>query len=96
MRGDESCASSFEQVVENGTRQRRAFLRVSTCAKFIKDHERAMINLFQDANDVRDVTAERAERLLDGLLIADIGIDRVEALEVPSRSVRGCAVRSAP
>ena len=37
------------------------------------------IDLFENANDVRDVTAEGAERLFDGLLIADIGIDRVEA-----------------
>ena len=37
-----------------------------------------VIDLFEDANDIRDVTAECAERLLDGLFIADIGIDRVE------------------
>ena len=43
--------------------------------------ERA-IDLLEDADDIRDVTAERAERLLDGLLIADIGIDRVEARQL--------------
>src|SRR5687768_8205310 len=78
MRCDESRASGFQKVVENGTRQRRALLRISPRAQFNENHKRAMINLFQDANDVHDVTTERAERLLDGLLIADIGINRLE------------------
>ncbi len=35
--------------------------------------------MFENANDVRDVTAECAERLFNGLLITNIGIDRMEA-----------------
>ena len=35
--------------------------------------------MFENANDVRDMTAKRTERLFDGLLIADIGIDGMEA-----------------
>src|SRR5215211_6521086 len=37
-----------------------------------------MVDIFQDADDVRDVTTKRAERLLDGLLIANIGIDSMK------------------
>ena len=79
MRRHESRASRFEQVVENGTRQSRAFLRIGASAEFIKDDERTMINLFKDVNDVCNMAAERAERLLDGLFVSDISIDRLEA-----------------
>ena len=93
MRGDQSRASGFKQVSEDRARQCRAFLRVGARAKFIEDDQRALIDLFQDADDVGDVTAERAERLLDGLLIADIGIDRVEARQL--RAALGGDVQSA-
>src|SRR5574341_695765 len=79
MRCHESRASSFEQMVENGARQGRALLRISARTQFIKNDERAMIDLLEDPNDICNVTAECAERLLDGLLVADIGIDRVKA-----------------
>ena len=75
---DESRASAFKQVIEDGARQCRAFLRIGARAKFIEDDQRTLIDLFENADDVRDVTAERAERLLDGLLIANIGIHIVE------------------
>ena len=66
-------------MVHDRARQRRALLRIGARAELIKDDQRTMINLPEDANDVRDVAAERAERLLDGLLIADIRIDCLEA-----------------
>src|SRR5829696_2679672 len=73
-----SRASAFEQVGHDGARQRRAFLRVSPRAQFIKNDERARINMFEDANNISDMTTERTQRLLDGLLITDISVDIVE------------------
>lgn len=78
MRRDESRASAFEQVTQDRARQRRALLRIGARAEFVEDDERTMVNVFEDANDVGDVTAERAERLLDGLLVADVGKDAVK------------------
>src|SRR6266545_4829281 len=79
MSGDQRRASRFKEMIEDRARQRRAFLRISTRAELIKNHERALIDLFEDTNDVRDMTAEGAERLFDGLLVPDIRIDRMEA-----------------
>ncbi len=56
-----------------------AFLRVGARAQFVEDDQRAVIGLFQDAHDVGQVAAEGAERLLDGLLVADVGPDGFEA-----------------
>ena len=75
---NESRASGFEQVVHDRARQRRALLRIGARAELIKDDQLTMINLPEDANDVRDMAAECAERLLDALLISDIGMDRLE------------------
>src|SRR5688572_32139778 len=78
MRRDQNRAPAFEQVAHDGTRQRRALLRIGARAQFIKNDERARINMFKDSNDVGDVTTERAQRLLNGLLITDISVDIVE------------------
>ncbi len=79
MRGDKGDAAALDQVAQDGARQGRAFLRVGARAELIEDHQRAGIGLLQDADDVGDMPAEGGQRLLDGLLIADIGVDRVEA-----------------
>jgi hypothetical protein len=52
------------------------------CAQFIKDDERATVNMLEDSNYVRDVTTECAQRLLDGLFITDIGVDIVETRQL--------------
>ena len=39
MRGDESRASTFEQMIEDRARQRRAFLRIGARAEFIEDDQ---------------------------------------------------------
>src|SRR5512134_3596376 len=80
--GDESRAACFEQEGQDGARQCRTLLWVSARTQLVEDDERALVDLFEDADDVRDVTAERAKRLLDGLLVADVGIDRVEARQL--------------
>src|SRR5688500_10762835 len=78
MRCHQGRASAFEQVTHDRTRQRRAFLRISACSQFIKDDERARINMFENANNVSDMTTECTQRLLNGLLITDISVDIVE------------------
>src|SRR5688500_4611045 len=76
---DQSGASGFQQEAEEGACQRCTLLRIGACAELVEDDERAVISLFENADDVSDVTTECAERLFDGLLIANIGIDRMEA-----------------
>src|SRR5215208_7129778 len=78
MSGHKSRTSRFKKLIEDRARQGRTFLRIRACTEFIEDDKRTLVDLFEDPDDVRDVTTERAERLLDGLLIADICIDRLE------------------
>ncbi len=79
MGSDECCAAAFKQMIEDRTCQGCTLLRISARAKFIEDDQRMGIDLLENADDVRDVTAKRAERLFNGLLIANIGVDRMEA-----------------
>ena len=81
MGGDQGGDAAREQVREDGACQRRALLRIGARAQLVEDDQRAGIRFFQDADDVGDVTAEGAERLLDGLLVADVGVDRLEEAE---------------
>ena len=71
-------------MTEDRTRDGRAFLRISALTKFIEDDQRTAVHFFQDADDVRYVTTERRKRLLDGLLIANIRPDRMEARQFRS------------
>ena len=72
--------TALQQVGEDGARQRGALLRVGARAQFVQDAPASRCPLcFEDADDVGDVTAEGAQRLLDGLLVADVGIDRRES-----------------
>src|SRR5215212_10135979 len=82
MSRDQSRASALEQVGHDGACQCRAFLRVSPRTQFIKDNQRASINMFENANDVCDMATECAQRLLDGLFITDIGVDIVETRQL--------------
>ena len=90
---NECCAPIFKQMTHDRTRKRRAFLRIGPRTKFIEDDKRAIVDVFEDADDVCDVTAERAKRLLDRLLVTDICIDRVETQQL--RAAPGGDVQSA-
>src|SRR5262245_12330522 len=88
MSRNESCATCFEQIVENCARQCRALLWIGACTEFIEDDQRALVDLLKDADDVCDVTTECAEGLLDGLFIANIRIHRLEAGQLRAASRR--------
>ena len=79
VRGDEGGDAAFEQVREDGTRQRRTFLWIGASAEFVQDDQGAAVGLLQDVDDVGDVAGEGGEGLLDGLLVADVGVDGLEA-----------------
>ena len=66
------------QAVENGPAQRRALGRVGAGAQFVQQHQTVGVGLVEDVGDPRDVRAERAERLFQALLVADVGEDLVE------------------
>ena len=81
VRGDEGRDAASEQGRQDGARQRGALLRIGASPQFVEDDQRTRVGMLEDADDVGDVAAEGAERLLDGLLVADVSIDRLEEAE---------------
>ena len=73
MRGREGVDPALQERIENRHRQRRALSRVGARAELVEQHQRARRDLIQNAHDVRHVRGEGRKRLLDRLLVADVG-----------------------
>ena len=74
--GDERAASA--RVLDDGDGQRRALGRVCARAELVKEQQRALVARLQHTHGVGHVRRERGQRLLDALLVADVGHDLVE------------------
>ena len=74
--GDERAASA--RVLDDGDGQRRALGRIRARAELVKEQQRALIARLQHTHGVGHVRRERGQRLLDALLVADVGHDLVE------------------
>ena len=74
--GDERAA--LARVLDDGDGQRRALGRVRAGAELVEQQQRPVVALLEHAHGVRHVRRERGQRLLDALLIADVGHDLVE------------------
>ena len=79
MRGYEGGRTTLDQMPKDDTRQGRALLGICASAQLIQDHKRTRVGYLQDANDIGDMAAERAQGLLDRLLVANIRIHGREA-----------------
>ena len=66
------------QRFQNRPRQRRALHRVGARTQLVDQNQAARIGLPQDGFDVRHVRRKRGQRLLDRLLVADVGEHMVE------------------
>jgi len=86
--GRKRCGLHRQQVLQDRHRQRRALGRVGARAQLVEQHQRSGRDVFQDLDDVRHVGRERGERLLDGLLVADVGEHFVEDCKLGAE-VRG-------
>ena len=76
-RGDDH-AVEVEQLLEQRAGERRALGRVGAGAEFVQQDEGLRAGGLDDPHDVGHVRGEGGERLLDRLLIADVGEDVVE------------------
>ena len=74
--GDERAASA--RVLDDGDGQRRALGRVCARAELVKEQQRALVARLQHTHGVGHVRRECRQRLLDALLVADVGHDLVE------------------
>ena len=78
MGGGERRRFHFEQMLQNRHRQRRALRGVGARAQFIEKGKRTGRDVFQNLHNVGHVRREGGQRLLDGLLVADVGVHLVE------------------
>ena len=66
------------QVPQDGLGQGRSLLGVGAGAQFVNEHQGAGRYLGQDGPQVLDVGTEGGQRLLDTLLVANVGVDAVQ------------------
>ena len=65
-------------------------------AQLVEQDQRSLRGLAQDLRDPPDVRRERRERLLQALLVADVGQDVVEDRELRALARPGRAARTGP
>ena len=78
VRGDERPCTHLQKAFADGDGERRAFLRVGRGAQLVQQHQRTAVGLARDAVHVGDVRGKRGKVALDGLRIADVGVDGAE------------------
>ena len=78
MGGDYAHASQLAEVLGYGDGQGGAFFGIGGGAEFVEQDQRVGGGGAGDEVDVGDVGGEGREILLDGLIVADVGEDRVE------------------
>ena len=85
-----------EQVLQQGTGERGAFCGVACRRRAHREGRGARAGALQQGDDVAQVAAERRERLLDALLVADVGQHLFEDGQMAAGSRREPAGRTAP
>ena len=78
MRRGKRADFAGQQLGQDRLRQRRALGRVGARAQFVEERERFFRHPAHDGNDIHHVRGERRKRLLDRLLVADIGENLIE------------------
>ena len=71
-------------------RQCSAFLRISSSAKFIQQHQAVGVGFFQDVDDIGNMPGKGGQGLFDGLFVTDIGKDLFEYADLGTEICRMC------
>ena len=66
------------EVAQDGLGQGRPLLRVGAGTQFVDEYQGTGGYLVEDSPQVLDVGAEGGQRLLDALLVANVGVDTVQ------------------
>src|ERR1019366_9676972 len=83
--GDRGGSASCERL-DDGAAERRALDGIGAGAEFVDQHQRLRRGVAHDLREVAEVRAERGERRLDALLVADVGEEAVEERDLRSQS----------
>ena len=79
MSCNKGCDAAFDEMTEDGAAPMPR-LPAGRCPRPVHQESPANVNrLSSRSDDIGDVRRKRAERLLDGLFVADVGKDIVEA-----------------
>ena len=78
MRRGRDFRAALAAELDERDRQRRALGRVGARTELIKKNERGVVADFENVDDIFHMRGECRERLLDRLLVADIGKNTVE------------------
>ncbi len=73
MGGRHGDGAAVEQVLQQCSCQGGALLRVRTRRQLVEQHQRARSGALEQRDHVAQVAAECRQRLLDALLVADVG-----------------------
>ena len=76
-RGGTKC-TALTHLIQNGNCQCGAFDGVGTCPQFVKENEGSVRHAFHNGNDAHHMRGEGGKRLLNTLLVSDIGKDIVK------------------
>ena len=74
-------AAPLDEPVEEAHGDGAALLRVGAGAELVEEYETLGAGLVRDAADDAHMPGEGGEGLVDGLLVAYVGVDRVEDRE---------------
>ena len=88
VRRDHRPAAELVEAIEDGPAQGRPFGRVGAGAQLVEQHQAVGVGVPKDGGDAGDVRAERAERLFQALLVADVGQDMAENRDVAALAGR--------
>ena len=75
VRGGQRGHTALDQVREQRPGQCSALDRVGARSQLVQEHQRAIVDPLQNVDDVAHMRRKGRERLLDALLVADVGAD---------------------
>ena len=78
MSGHQRKGATFIQSIQHSLGQRRSFQWIGSRSQFIEKHQATTGRMTQDRSDHRDMSGEGRKILLQTLLIADIGQNRIK------------------
>ena len=81
MRCGGDAGAAFAAELDDGDGERRALCRVGTGAELVEEDETVAVADLEDLHNILCMRRERGKRLLNGLLVAYIGINMLKHRE---------------